>query len=267
MLGLPNFINGYFRPKAPQFTYSVTCQNTSFTAGTVASSSGACSSLNNPLNSIQWLFGEPTSGAANTSTLNNPTHSYSNPGTFTVNCIYYYNCSSDTIVLPANIPSTAPSLSVAGTFTICKKEKRVFTASGANSFSWVTSGNINANTNSISLTPTVNTTFTLTGVNQLGCQSVKVYTINVKDCTGINVQTNNFNFIMYPNPVKDLLNINTDEIIKVVVFDQTGSQQILKDLIAGENTLDLSFLPSGVYILMAANSRHYNYYKFVRINE
>lgn len=36
------------------------------------------------VNSWQWNFGDPASGAANTSTLQNPTHSYSTPGTYTV---------------------------------------------------------------------------------------------------------------------------------------------------------------------------------------
>lgn len=41
---------------------------------------------------IGWDFGDPASGAANTSTLGTPTHEFSAPGSYTVNCILQVNC-------------------------------------------------------------------------------------------------------------------------------------------------------------------------------
>ena len=43
---------------------------------------------------IEWNFGDPISGANNTSTLSTPTHQFSSPGTFTVQCILQINCTS-----------------------------------------------------------------------------------------------------------------------------------------------------------------------------
>ena len=42
---------------------------------------------------IEWNFGDPNSGANNTSTLSTPTHQFSGPGTYTVQCILQINCS------------------------------------------------------------------------------------------------------------------------------------------------------------------------------
>ncbi|MCC6369710.1 MAG: T9SS type A sorting domain-containing protein [Bacteroidia bacterium] len=263
MLGLPNFISGYFNPKAPPFTYSVSCQNTSFTAGTIASSVGLCSSLNNPLNSIQWIFGDPASGAANSSTLNNPSHSYSSAGNYTVKCIYYFNCSTDTVILPVNITNLGPTLSVAGTFTICKKEKRVYTTTGASSYSWSTG----ASTNSISLNPTTSGTFTymVTGLNSAGCSASKIFTVTVNNCNGFDVVQNNLHVNIYPIPANDLLVIETDIDLDFELLNQNG--QLLRKLstTAGKNTFDITDLKKGIYMLKTKNHAAPVVFKVVKI--
>jgi gliding motility-associated-like protein len=43
---------------------------------------------------IEWNFGDPASGALNTSQLGTPTHIYSSPGSYTVRCIVQINCSA-----------------------------------------------------------------------------------------------------------------------------------------------------------------------------
>ncbi|PQJ19583.1 T9SS type B sorting domain-containing protein [Tenacibaculum sp. SG-28] len=69
--GLPPFIQSYFNIN--NVTYTNTCfgDTTEFT-------------LNNTVDSVIWDFGDPTSGANTTSTLTNPTHVFTAPGTYTV---------------------------------------------------------------------------------------------------------------------------------------------------------------------------------------
>src|SRR4029077_907223 len=61
--------------------------------------------------SFWWDFGDPASGPANNSTLRNPTHLFSGPGTFTVRytAITTPGCLSDTIrhQVPLNDPPQA----------------------------------------------------------------------------------------------------------------------------------------------------------------
>ena len=69
-----------------------------------------------------WNFGDPASGANNTSTLQNPTHIFSGPGTYTVTlnvtsaagCQTVNNSSSHTVVVKA-----LPTASISGNATVC----------------------------------------------------------------------------------------------------------------------------------------------------
>lgn len=57
-------------------------------------------------------------------------------------------------------------------------------------------------------------------------------------------------FSFYPNPVKDLLHIESpqSEIQKIQIFDMNGKQVLQSDLV-GQETIDVSQLKSGVYLL------------------
>lgn len=67
------------------------------------------------------------------------------------------------------------------------------------------------------------------------------------------LSTPNFNeieFSFYPNPVKDLLNIESpqSELQKIQIFDMNGKQVLQLDMV-GQETIDVSQLKSGVYLL------------------
>lgn len=55
------------------------------------------------VDSIRWNFGDPASGSANTSILNNPTHVYSDSGTYVVTVIAFNGFLSDTNVMEIKI--------------------------------------------------------------------------------------------------------------------------------------------------------------------
>lgn len=55
-----------------------------------------------------WNFGDPGSGAANTSTLRNPTHTYATPGTYTVRLTATNAVGSDTLTRTGLVSVTAP---------------------------------------------------------------------------------------------------------------------------------------------------------------
>ncbi|MFZ4547448.1 MAG: PKD domain-containing protein, partial [Bacteroidales bacterium] len=74
--------------------------------------------LSDSLVSFNWNFGETNSGINNTSTLKNPYHYYSQPGTYTVSlqCIDINNCPKtvykEVIILPLPVPSFSYSNAV-----------------------------------------------------------------------------------------------------------------------------------------------------------
>lgn len=123
--GLPNFIASYFDPPPPPFTSTVNCLNVNFTSPTVNVIS--CSSSSNAITSYSWNFGDSASGPSNTSANANPSHSFSGPGTFTVQLILGYACGSDTLEQPVTVISCSPMVSV-NSETICSGSCAALTA-------------------------------------------------------------------------------------------------------------------------------------------
>lgn len=92
-----NGIRIYQKP-IPQFSAnpSIACVNTPvwIQNNSVLAANSNCSNNTNWL----WNFGDPGSGPANTSTLQNPgSHTYANPGTYTITLIATGGCGSDTL--------------------------------------------------------------------------------------------------------------------------------------------------------------------------
>ena len=59
---------------------------------------------------------------------------------------------------------------------------------------------------------------------------------------------------VYPNPVNNVLFIETNEASKAEIFAITGTKMTEKTLQKGKNQLDVSSLPKGVYIIKVNNS-------------
>lgn len=59
---------------------------------------------NRTIQQIQWNFGDPGSGAGNTSTAINPEHRFSDSGIFQVSAVVQFSCGSDTLYLSVRIP-------------------------------------------------------------------------------------------------------------------------------------------------------------------
>lgn len=80
--------------------------------------------------SYLWVFGDPSSGASNTSTLTNPTHNYLNQGNYDVWLIAYDNhgC-SDTLKRPQAVKLNKPVADfITPNTTICANQQACFTS-------------------------------------------------------------------------------------------------------------------------------------------
>ncbi len=150
---LPNFVCSYFR-QAKQFDYNygptANCLTPSFVAV-------PCPYASPPVQSVQWNFGDAASGNNNFSTFLNASHSYPNPGNYSVQCIIHFNCYTDTLNQVINIPNFSPNLFISGNYSICLGQSATLTASGAGSYTW--SNNSNAATQILS--PTLSTIYNL----------------------------------------------------------------------------------------------------------
>lgn len=163
--GLPNFPGFYFEQKPfPFYTYAsnaaVSCLTVTF------SPSQVCAATGYTIIGYQWNFGDPGSGASNTSYLINPVHVYPSTGTYTAQLVRYFNCnSSDTIIQSINV--TAPNLTVLSPSVSC----------GISSATAIVTGGIGPY--SFFWSPTSLTTAVVSLTNSSG-----IYTISVIDNGG-----------------------------------------------------------------------------------
>ena len=108
-----------------------------------------------------------------------------------------------------------------------------------------------------------------------------VFNVRIKDNTGVwgpvfrnvvNIQsalaTEDFSvakLVVYPNPVKDVLNVSFDEkISNVTVYNILGQQVIYKQINANEAIIDVSELGTGNYFLKVESGEGMKTYKVIK---
>ena len=252
--GFPNYINPYTKPSPAPLSNSVACQKVSFAVPPVASFSSGCSSTPYPPSGYLWDFGEASSGAANTSTLTNPAHTYSALGTYTVQLILLNNCTNDTVKKVINITTLGPTPAVSGPSVICRGEKYVYTASGGSTYLWA---NNNATSFTQTLAPTTTTSYTVSATTN-GCTLSKTFTVTVNPCTGIEAYQNNGLWQVFPNPFKDVLSIeaalvttsggaaNTSNVLRLV---NVLGEELISVYFENKIDLDMTNLSKGIYFV------------------
>ena len=253
--GLPNYINYYVKPNYSlvPLTNTIACQKVNFVVPVTTFSSG-CSSTPYPPSGYLWDFGEASSGAANTSTLTNPAHTYSTLGTYTVQLILLNNCTNDTLKKVINITTLGPTPAVSGPSVICRGEKYVYAASGGSTYLWA---NNNATSFTQTLAPTTTTSYTVSATTN-GCTLSKTFTVTVNPCTGIEAYQNNGLWQVFPNPFKDVLSIeaalvptsgsasNTSNVMRLV---NVLGEELISVYFENKINLDMTNLSKGIYFV------------------
>lgn len=175
-----------------------------------------------------------------------------NPGVYTVLVNDLINqCSISKTIQVNSLPS--PSITVAGNLTICVGATTSLSASGADTYSWSNS----ATSNSVSISPSVTTSYTVIGTNSLNlCSSTKTLSVFVSKCLGIKNSTLENTINLYPNPAQDYLLINFNEAIenytyRLSVYTSEGKLfQTEKILFKNKNVeLKTNDLKSGIYFI------------------
>lgn len=108
------------------------------------------------LASYSWNFGDPTSLALNTSTLQNPSHGYATPGTYQVTLNAQNSCGSASINHTLSIQS-GPNVTLGKDTTICSGNSIILSVSGGSFYQW--SGATSSTNASINVAPLIPSTY------------------------------------------------------------------------------------------------------------
>lgn len=146
-----------------------------------------------------------------------------------------------------------PTLTIAASKTtaICRGNSVVLTASGAQTYTWSN----NATTTSISVSPTVTTTYSVIGTSSVECSSTQQRLVVVSACTGVEEMDLAKSISVFPNPGNGNFTIRSEYDMNIQVLSVLG--QIMREVnVTGQNdhNLNLTDLPAGLYFLRENNN-------------
>lgn len=165
---------------------------------------------------------------------------------------------SNTAVITVTV-NTLPTINATTSNTIiCTGETVTLTANGASSYTWSPIGT----GSSISVSPNVTTTYTVTGTDANGCENNSTVTQDVSLCTGINQITNSSKTItIFPNPSSSNITIQTEEDIReVFIFNTLGALVQTEK----ENIFSVEQLSAGVYMLYIKTEKGASTLRFIK---
>lgn len=136
---------------------------------------------NFPLTGWHWNFGDPASGVNNTSTNQNPNHTFTAPGNYNVTLVVTNsNNLLDTISLPVQVVAGGIQVQAFNNTILCSGGSTTIHATGALSYVWnPATGLSNATSANPLCSPLVTTTYTVLGTDANGCTGTSLVTIQV----------------------------------------------------------------------------------------
>ncbi len=158
------------------------------------------------------------------------------------------NCRDSAICNLTILPRPQISITKPGPF-VCAGKPFSLSSYGATSYTWSTG----AFTSSIVTSLTTHTTFSVTGAHQNGCINTATVTQLVMDCTvGLEELAAAAEFKVYPNPSSGNLIITSSCNRTILIYNSLNQLVKRVNVQEGENSLDLSLLDNGVYLLYNA---------------
>ncbi len=188
------------------------------------------------------------SGQGTTSvTVNVPTS-----GTYTLSVISSNACG---ISAPATFPiivNPLPTVTCSATpDTILVGSSSILNASGATTYSWAPAATLSAVTgNSVVATPIVATCYTVLATDGNGCEATCNICVHVNNSTGISKLVGSNDITIYPNPAKDVLNVEylmVNANSTLVMTDMLGNTIKQVPFHTQHLTFNISDLGEGVY--------------------
>lgn len=134
---------------------------------------------------------------------------------------------------------------------ICTGQSATLSVSGASSYSW----NTGSSASSITVSPLITSSYTVTGTGSNGCSNQAVYTQQVSLCTGLESNALSNNNEVYPNPFTTSLHLVLERDASVTLRNVIGQEVYTTLSPAGSSVIDTSDLPSGVYYLEIRHER------------
>jgi photosystem II stability/assembly factor-like uncharacterized protein len=215
------------------------------------------SSTGSPTPSYMWQVSPVSSVTINPSPAAvQPAFNFGIAGTYTIT-LTASSISGTNMATQVVTVNPLPTLSISSTNSVlCTGNTATITVTGASTYTWNSPVAVAGNTNAaVAISPTVNTTYSVTGISAAGCKSTKTFVQTVSGCVGINALTSVYEGVtIYPNPNNGNCTIKAGSSITLTVINEVG--QVVKTITLNEanhNEATLDNLASGIYFVYGSN--------------
>lgn len=95
-----------------------------------------------------------------------------------------------------------------------------------------------------------------------GWLGYRTYSLKVNSLTNIDLNENDDLLKVYPNPTHSILNIGSETVESVEIFTLSG--KLIKSYINPGNSIDISAIENGAYLIRVKESGHYYFQKIIK---
>lgn len=115
------------------------------------------------------------------------------------------------------------------------------------------------------ITPTVTTSYTVTGVDANSCVNSALVTQSVSVCTSVNKIGNVLNAVrLYPNPITADIILELPENANIIIYNSLDQVIFNQNLTDGNNVIGLESLAKGIYVVQISNASYKANYRVVK---
>ncbi len=169
-------------------------------------------------------------------------------GNYSVTVTNVNGCSATSSGINVTV-NPLPNISAGNNITICRGGTTTLTATGGISYVWNPGGQTTA---SILVSPTLTSSYTVTGTNANGCSNSNAVTVTVDLCTGIQPILTDAAISIFPNPTSGVFTIQSSEKISAIeIINLLGEKiyQLSTFNFQLSTNIDLSKERKGIYFI------------------
>lgn len=158
------------------------------------------------------------------------------------------NCISEPVVSSLTLYALPLVTAIASREAICKNESVLLKATGASMYLWSNG----ATSSTLAASPTINTGYTVTGVDNVGCKNTAEVSILVSPCTTLDEQNEKTSRLsLYPNPATDFFTISLEKskTTKLEIYNSISQLVRTEELQDHDSIINISNFPSGIYYI------------------
>ncbi|MBL7902001.1 MAG: T9SS type A sorting domain-containing protein [Bacteroidia bacterium] len=180
---------------------------------------------------------------------------------YTVTGFSTANCTANAVYQVSVNPNPLVQVTSSSSL-ICSGETATLSASGAQNYVW-SSGSTSS---FIVVSPSITTSYTVTGTDVNNCSSINTVQLNISDCTALTeTAATSMEFKVFPNPAQEFITLewNAEDNCSIAIYDALGSSVYNETGALHKSTIDIRSFAKGVYLIQLYSGKMHQFKKLI----